>query len=200
MPQNGVAPLRCLLGVKTAIEKSARQVLLAVTADILGPFELLRLGASSLVLREARCKELVYKKAGMFRGKSLQLARYAIKMVRHFAFCLIRLMRSNRAKNRFVLAEGSLGPAGLGQERAANAFEMSAERVEDFADAPRSEPSVIWRWNRVSSRESPGGRRWRARPADRRGSGRAPRRRRRMSADKPRQPLFPAHAASASIA
>jgi len=75
----------------------------------------------------------------MFRDKGLQLARYAIEMVRHLAFCLIRLMRSNRAKYRFVLAEGTLGPSRLRQKRPANSLKMSSDRIEDLANPPKTQ-------------------------------------------------------------
>jgi hypothetical protein len=50
------------------------------------------------------------KKPGVSCDEGMQPTRYAVEMVRHFAFRLIRLMRGNSAKDRFVLAEGSLGP------------------------------------------------------------------------------------------
>jgi hypothetical protein len=65
----------------------------------------------------------------------MQFARYAIEMVRHFAFRLIRLMSGNRAKDRFVLAEGSLGPSRLRQQRSADSLKMRPDWIEDLANS-----------------------------------------------------------------
>jgi hypothetical protein len=60
--------------------------------------------------KRASIGQLFFKEAGVSCDEGMQPARYAIEMVRHFAFRLIRLMRGNSAKDRFVLAEGSLRP------------------------------------------------------------------------------------------
>ena len=43
----------------------------------------------------------------MLGDKGLQLAQYTVKIIRHFAFCLIRRVGGNCTVDRFVLAKGS---------------------------------------------------------------------------------------------
>src|SRR5258708_32077457 len=44
-------------------------------------------------------------------------------------------MRGDRAKDRFVLAEGSLGSSRLRQQRSADSLKMGSDRIEDLANA-----------------------------------------------------------------
>src|SRR5262245_11322528 len=80
-------------------------------------------------------RKLLLKESRVFCDEGMQLARYAIEMVRHFAFRLIWLTSGNRAKDRFVLAEGSLGPSRLRQQRSADSLKMGSDRIEDLANS-----------------------------------------------------------------
>jgi hypothetical protein len=85
--------------------------------------------------KSASIGKLLFKESRVSCDEGMQFARYAIEMVRHFAFCLIWLMSGNRAKDRFVLAEGSLGSSRLRQQRSTDSLKMGSDRIEDLANS-----------------------------------------------------------------
>src|SRR5262249_29931812 len=68
-----------------------------------------------------------------------KLARDAIEMIVHLAFCPIRIALRNGLVDRLVFAARPFGPTGLRKQRTANTFKVRSDRVEYFANAHQAQ-------------------------------------------------------------
>jgi hypothetical protein len=77
----------------------------------------------------------------MTADERLEFAQHAIEMIAHGLASRVRFPRGDHPADRLVLGEGRLHAAGLGQQRAPDAFEVGADGIERLAH-PRKTQSV----------------------------------------------------------